>query len=202
MALGGMPKKRYEQKFLKSIMEAIMSDTDHLTLMNGLRWAVPSLVIALLVLLYTVQLRSSLTSDTITAKSLSVESVMLRNAAGAIVAMMSSAPDGTPQISLFDAQKKVRLSIGLRSNGGPSISLIDSEQSARAMLALNDQQDPLLTMSNAAKLTRAALAIDTGGSGHVVLYGVGGGLNLSAADGRVRWTPVGGGTAQDISTQK
>ena len=137
----------------------------------------------------------------VTAKNLAVETLVLRNATGEIVALLSSTRDGTPHISLFDAQKKVCLSIGLRPNGGPLVSLFDPEQGARAELSLNGQQDPSLTMSNAAKVTRAALAIDTGGSGHMILYGASGGLNLSASDGRVQWNPV-GGTAQDIPILK
>ncbi|WP_339031104.1 hypothetical protein WI604_05735 [Bradyrhizobium symbiodeficiens] len=56
-----------------------------------------------------------------------------------------------------------------------------------------------MTMFNAGKLPRGTLAVDAASSGHMVLYGTGGGLNLSASDGRVQWNPV-NGAAQNFQT--
>jgi hypothetical protein len=99
--------------------------------------------------------------------------------------------DGAANIAFFDAQQKIRLMAGLGANGGPSLSLVDPQQTPRAVLSLNDQLDPSLTMFNAEKLPRAVISTDgadAGGSGHLIMYGAGGGLDLSAYDGHVRWT--------------
>jgi hypothetical protein len=127
----------------------------------------------------------------ISAKSVNAESFSVRNARGDIVAQMSAGSDGSPSIFFLDANKKIRL-IASVSASGPSVSLLDPEQVYRATLSLNDKSDPSLTMSNADKLTRSVFAIDEGGSGHLVLYGTAGGLDLAANDGRVRWTPLSG----------
>ncbi|MGY4286738.1 hypothetical protein ACVWXO_005958 [Bradyrhizobium sp. LM2.7] len=145
---------------------------------------------------------SALSANTVKAKALSVETIVLRNNTGKIVALISSTSDGTPDISLFDSREKVRLSIGLRLDGAPSVSLLDTEQGSRAVLSLNDHQDASLTMFNAAKLPLAALSVYAGTSGHMVLYGPGGGLNLSASDGGVRWNPVNGAAIQKIPNEK
>jgi hypothetical protein len=160
--------------------------------MYGLRWIVPVLLIAVLLLgaVHVLQPRMAFTADSITADSITTGSVAVRNAAGEIVALVSPLADGTPHISLFDAQRKVRLSIGLRPNGGPAVTLIDPDQRPRAVLSLNDQQDPSLTMFDNAKLPRGLLGLDTGGSGTIILSGPNGGLALSSTDGRLRWNPA------------
>jgi hypothetical protein len=155
--------------------------------MLGLRWIAPVLLIlvGLLVLLHAFQPHMALTASSITTGSVAV-----RNAAGEIVALVSSSADGTPSIALFDAQKKLRLSIGLRATGGPFVTLIDPDQRPRAVLSLNDRQDPSLALFDTAKLPRGLLSLDTGGSGTVMLSGPSGGLALSSADGRLRWSPA------------
>jgi hypothetical protein len=135
-----------------------------------------------------------------TADSITTGSVVVRNAAGEIVALVSAAADGTPSISLFDAQRKVRLSVGLRPNGGPSVALFDPDKRPRAVLSLNDQQDPSVGMFDTANRLRGLLALDTGGSGTIMLSGPIGGLSLSARDGRVLWSPS--APAQDAQGQR
>ncbi|TYO64332.1 hypothetical protein FXV83_23565 [Bradyrhizobium hipponense] len=170
-------------------------------LLKALKWSVLGATIMAAATIVSSQLQSTVSANTVKVKTLSAETIALRNDTGKIVALISSASDGTPQISLFDGREKVRLSIGLRPNGAPSVALLDAEQGSRAMLSLNDQQDPSLTMSNAAKLPRAVLGVDVANSGHMVLFGTGGGLNLSASDGRVQWNPV-NGAIQNIPNQK
>jgi hypothetical protein len=153
----------------------------------GLRWIVPVLLIAVLLLgaEHVLQPRMAFTADSITTGSVAV-----RNAAGDIVAWVSSSADGTPSIALFDAQNKLRLRIGLRSNGGPSVALIDPDQRSRAVLSLNDQQDPSLALFDTAMAPRGLLALGTGGIGTITLSGPSGGLFLSSTDGRLRWNPA------------
>ena len=165
------------------------------------RWTILGLTIASVGAVYALNSRMALTADSVTTKSLAAETIVLRNGKGKTVAQLSSTTDGTPHILLFDDQEKIRLIIGLRRDGGPSVSLLDPEQGARAVLSLNDKQDATLAMFNAAKLPRATLGINSGGSGHMVLYGTGGGLNLSATDGKVQWNPV-DGTTQNIPTRQ
>lgn len=188
-----------------------MSDTDitleHLAarIKRQERLAYRCIVLGLMIVsvgtVYALNSRMTLTADSVTAKNLTAETIVLRNGTGKTVAQLLTTADGTPHILLFDDQEKLRLHIGLRRDGGPSVSLLDTEQGARAVLSLNDKQDATLSISNAAKVPRAVFGSDAGDSGHMVLYGTGGGLNLSATDGRVQWTPV-GGTAQNIPTQK
>ncbi len=145
---------------------------------------------------------TSLNSDTVFAQT-----IALRNKMGEIVALLDSSSDGSPQISLFDRQKKTRMSISLRANGGPSIGLSDPDSKARAVLSLNDRQEPSLTFydpnePNDQKGTqRVLLGVDTGGSGLLYLFGSAGALNLATGNGRMRWPPV-GGTPEDLSLQK
>ena len=127
----------------------------------------------------------------ITAKSVIAESYTVPNATGDIVAKWSADSDGSPSLAFRDANKKIRLIASVDASG-PSVSLFDPQQVSRAMLSLNDKSDPSLTMSNADKLPRSVFAIDKGGSGHLVLYGTAGGLDLAANDGRVRWNPLSG----------
>jgi hypothetical protein len=159
--------------------------------------------LAIFVILYPEMRRSdTLRAATLNADTVIAGTVSLRNATGEIVALLSSSSDGAPQISLFDRQKKPRVSISLRANGGPSISLLDPDLGSRAVLSLNDRQEPSLAMFNEPKgPQRALLAVDTSGSGYLGLYGTGGGLNLSSLDGRVSWNPVAGAT-QDLPVQK
>jgi len=127
----------------------------------------------------------------ISAKSITAESFAVQNAKGDIVAQFNASRDGSPSIVFLDANKKVRLMAWVGASG-PSVSLLDPQEVPRATLSLNEKSDPSLSMSNAAKLTRSVLAIDNTGSGHLVLYGTAGGLDLSTNNGRVRWTPLNG----------
>jgi hypothetical protein len=84
------------------------------------------------------------------------------------------------------------------------VSLVDPQHAPRAVLSLNNQHDPSLTMFDAANLPRAVVSLDgsdQGGSGHVIPYGAGGGLDLSSYDGRVRWNPR-SGAPQDVPAPK
>ncbi|EHR05418.1 hypothetical protein [Bradyrhizobium sp. WSM471] len=168
--------------------------------LKAMRWSVLGATIMAAAAIISSQWHATVNADAVKTKSLSVETIALRNGTGKIVALISSTSDGTPHISLFDSREKVRLSIGLRQDGAPSVSLLDTEQGHRAVLSLNDHQDASLTMYNAAKLPRATLAVDSASSGHMVLFGTGGGLNLSALDGRVQWTPV-DGAVQNVQTK-
>lgn len=168
--------------------------------LKAMRWSVLGATIMAAAAILASQWHATLNAGTVKAKTLSVETIALRNDTGKIVALISSTSDGTPHISLIDGRQKVRLSIGLRQDGAPSVSLLDTEQGHRAVLSLNDHQDASLTMFNAAKLPRATLAIDAVSSGHMDLYGTGGGLNLSAFDGRVQWNPV-DGAVQNVQTK-
>jgi hypothetical protein len=168
--------------------------------LKALRWSALGATIMAAAAILASQWHSTVSAGTVKAKTLSVETIALRNDTGKIVALISSTSDGTPHISLFDRSEKVRLSIGLRQDGAPSVSLLDTEQGSRAVLSLNDHQDASLTIFNAAKLPRATLAVDAASSGHMVLYGTGGGLNLSASDGRVQWNPV-DGAVQNVQTR-
>jgi hypothetical protein len=137
----------------------------------------------------------------ISAKSITAESFAVRNPNGDIVAQFSASRDGSPSIAFLDANKKVRLMAWVGSSG-PSVSLLDPQEVSRATLSLNEKSDPSLSMSNADKLPRSVFAIDNGGSGHLVLYGTAGGLDLTAHDGRVRWTPSDGAPIDALPTAK
>jgi hypothetical protein len=166
--------------------------------LKGLRFAFPALVI-LAVTAFAMQLLkpSAVHTQTVVAETLGV-----KNSNGDVVVLLGTTADGAPTMSFFDAQRKIRLMVGLSANGRPSLSLIDPQQVARAVLSLNDQLDPSLTMLNAEKNPRAVFSIDTGGSGHLILYGAGGGLDLSAFDGRVRWNPRDGAPVDIIPAKK
>ena len=127
----------------------------------------------------------------VSAKSVIAESFAVKSARGDIVAQFGASRDGSPSIVFLDANKKIRLMASVGASG-PSVSLLDPQEVSRATLSLNDKSDPSLTMSNADKLPRSVFAIDAGGSGHLVIYGAAGGLDLAANDGRVRWTPLSG----------
>jgi hypothetical protein len=137
----------------------------------------------------------------ISAKSVTAESFAVQSAGGDIVAQFSAGRDGSPGIAFFDANKKIRLMAWVGASG-PSMSLLDPQGVSRATLSLNEKSDPSLTMSNADRLPRSVFAIDNGGSGHLVLYGTAGGLDLTAHDGRVRWTPLVGAPVDALPATK
>jgi hypothetical protein len=135
--------------------------------------------------------------DVIRAKSVFAESFAVQSAKGDIVAQLSDS------LAFFDANKKIRLMASVSVSGGPSVSLLDPQQVPRASLSLNDKSDPSLAMYNADKLPRSVFAIDTGGSGHLSLFGTAGGLlDIAAHDGRVRWTPLGGAPVDALPVAK
>jgi len=150
--------------------------------------------------------------DTIRTKTVNADriiagTVALKNNKDEIVALLSSSSDGSPQISLYDRQQKLRMSISLRANGGPSISLLDADSGARAVLSLNDRQEATLVFNDPSEANdqkgpqRMLLGLDTSGSGFLRLLGMNGALNLSSGNGRMSWNPV-AGAAQDLSVQK
>lgn len=165
--------------------------------MKALQFSIP----ALAVLICAALLMQLDRPTVIGAKSMIAETFSVRNAGGDIVAQLGAGRDGSPSIAFLDANNKIRLmmAVGVR---GPSVALLDPQGVSRAILSLNGKSEPSLTMTNAEKLTRGVLAIDTGGSGHLVLYGTAGGLDLAAHDGHVRWTPAGGAPADALMISK
>ena len=155
--------------------------------LKGLRFTILGLAVLAVVTLF-MQLDKP---TVISAKSVSAESFAVRSARGDIVALLGAGRDGSPSVVFLDANKKIRLAASVGTSG-PSVSLMDAQEVSRATLSLNDKFDPSLAMSNAEGLTRSVFAVDKAGSGHLVLYGPAGGLDLAASDGRVRWTPSGG----------
>ena len=138
----------------------------------------------------------------IRVKSVIAENLAVKSASGGIVAQLSASPEGSSSIAFFDANKKVRLMAWVGVSG-PSVSLLDPQEVSRATLSLNDKSDPSLVLYNADKLPRSVFAIDTGGSGHLSLFGTAGGLlDLAAHDGRVRWTPSGGAPVDALPVAK
>jgi hypothetical protein len=165
--------------------------------LKGLQFAIPGLAV-----LAVVPLFMQLDKPTVVrATSFIAESFAVRSAGGDIVAQLSAGKDGAPSIAFLDANKKVRLMASVGASG-PSVSLLDPQEISRATLSLNDKSGPSLTMSDADKLPRSVFAIDKGGSGHLVLYGTAGGLDLAANDGRVRWTPSGGAPVDILPVTK
>ena len=165
--------------------------------LKRLRLAIPGLAILAIVPLF-MQLDKP---TVVSAKSVIAESFAVKSAGGDIVAQFGASRDGSPSIAFLDANKKVRLMASVGASG-PSVSLLDPQEVSRATLSLNDKSDPSLTLSNADKRPRSVFAIDTGGSGHLVLYGAAGGLDLAANDGRVRWTPSGGAPVDALPVTK
>jgi hypothetical protein len=145
---------------------------------------------------------TSLNADTVFAQTLA-----LSNKMGEIVALLHSSSDGSPQISLFDRQKKLRMSLSLRANGTPVMSLLDADSRDRSVLSLNERHEASLVFYEPTEPNdqkgpqRVMLTVDTGGSGLLYLFGSAGALNLATGNGRMKWTPV-GGTAQDLPLQK
>jgi hypothetical protein len=156
--------------------------------LKGLRWAFPGFAILVAALL-VMQVNKPSLLDT---KTVLTESFGVKNPKGDVVVRLGTTSDGSPNMVFFDAQQKIRLMVGLRPNGGPSVTLIDPQQVARAVLSLNDQSDPSLTLFNTEKLPRTVVGIDSGdngGSGHLIMYGAAGGLDLATFNGRMRWNP-------------
>jgi hypothetical protein len=167
--------------------------------MKGLRFTVLGLAVLAVVALFMQLDKPFMQLDkptVISAKTVNAESFSVRNTKGDIVAQMGADSDGSPSIAFLDANKKIRLMVSVGASG-PSVSLLDPEQIYRATLSLNEKSDPSLTLSNSDKAPRSVFAIDKGGSGHLVLYGTAGGLDLAANEGRVRWTPSTGGAPVD-----
>lgn len=165
--------------------------------LKGLQFAIPVLAVLAVIPLF-MQLDKP---TVISAKSVIAEGFAVRSAGGDIVAQLGAGRDGSPSIAFLDTNKKIRLMASV-GTGGPSVSLLDPQEVSRATLSLNDKSDPSLTMFNADKIPRSVFAIDTSGSGHLVLYGAAGGLDLASYDGRVRWTPLGGAPVDALPLTK
>lgn len=165
--------------------------------LKGLRFALPAFAI-LAIVPHLMQLDKP---TVVSAKSVIAESFAVKSAGGDIVAQFSASRDGSPSIAFLDANKKIRLMASV-SASGPSVSLLDPQGVSRATLSLNHNSDPSLTLFNADKLPRSMFAIDAGGSGHLVIYGAAGGLDLAANDGRVRWTPLSGAPVDALPVTK
>lgn len=166
--------------------------------MKALQFSIPGLAVLAGVALF-MQLHKP---TVISVKSVIAESFTVQSARGDIAAQLSAGRDGSPSITFFDANKKIRLMASVAVSGFPSVSLLDPQEVPRAMLSLNDKSDPSLALYNADKLPRSVFAIDQGGSGHLILYGTAGGLDLAAHDGRVRWTPLGGAPVDALPVTK
>jgi hypothetical protein len=170
--------------------------------LRGLRWIVPGIIILVVTGLgLSLGLLQHEVADT---QTVAAETFLLKNSNGDIVARLGTTPDGAPGIAFFDKERNLRLTAGLRADGDPFVSLVDPQHAHRAVLSLNDHHDPSLTMFNTATLPRAVFSLDRSdqdSSGHILLFGAGGGLDLSSSDGRVRWTPR-GGAAQDVPAPK
>jgi hypothetical protein len=165
--------------------------------LKGLQYAIPGLaMLSVAALLIHLDKPAAVSTKSVLAESFSV-----RNAKGDIVAQFGAGRDGSPSIAFLDADRKIRLMASVGASG-PSLSLLDPREVSRAVLSLNDKSDPSLTLYNADKLSRDVLAIDSGGSGHLVLNGAAGGLDLASHDGRVRWTPSGGAPVDALPITK
>ena len=165
--------------------------------LKGLRFSIPALAV-----LACVAILMHLDKPTaIGAKSVIAETFSVGNAQGNIVAQFGAGGDGFPSIAFFDANKKVRLIASIGASG-PTVSLFDPQQVSRATLSLNDKSDPSLTLFNGNRVQRGVFAIDQGDSGHLILYGTAGGLDLTAHDGRIRWSPLAGAPVDALPVAK
>lgn len=187
-------------------VESLAARLDRQAQSMRLLWAAVA-VLAIFAIAYTEMRRpDTIRATTLNADTVITETLSVKNKMGEIVALLASSSDGSPQISLFDREKKVRMSISLRANGAPSISLLDAD-AARAVLSLNDRQQPSLVFYEPNEANdqkgpqRVLLTVDTSGSGYLALFGRAGALNLASFDGRMKWTPI-TATAQDLPVQK
>jgi len=136
-----------------------------------------------------------------TRKSIVAESFAVQSAKGDIVAQLGADRDGLPSLALLDANKKVRLMAWVGA-AGPSVTLLDPQQVSRATLSLNEKSDlrsacPMPTSFHAACSRSTPPA-----SGHLVLFSTAGGIDLSAHNGRVRWTPSDGAPVDALPAPK
>ena len=106
-----------------------------------------------------------------TSRNVVAESFSVRNSDGNIVAALSVTSDGgTGFLSLQDAQRRPRLTLGLNVDGSPYVTLTDAQRNPRATLYLNNDQEPTLLLTDAQRKVRATFGLDRNSSPTLEFY--------------------------------
>lgn len=81
------------------------------------------------------------------AQAVTSDDFVLKNSQGEVTARLTTSGEGTPALFFYDANKKVRISIGLYSDGVPGVVLNDENEKAGAIMRLvTNQGNPVVVL--------------------------------------------------------
>jgi hypothetical protein len=92
-------------------------------------------------------LSTFLLASTVFAQAVTSDDFVLKNTQGEVTARLTTSGEGTPALFFYDANKKVRISIGLYSDGVPGVVLNDENEKAGAIMRLvTNQGNPVVVL--------------------------------------------------------
>ena len=124
-----------------------------------------AVIFALFVLLVFVGFVLPLLRQEIKAERFVLES------AGVVRASLATTPDGTPALSLYDAQGMLRMNLSMRGDGSPDVVLNDRDGTVRAALRLSGDGVPRMFFADASGSLKAVMGVPNDGLPSLVLLG-------------------------------
>jgi hypothetical protein len=110
-------------------------------------------------------------SDGRVADTLEARRFVLRDAGGAVRAVLGMTPDGAARLVLQDREGRERMKLTLLPDGSPGLSFADRDGRSRAVLGLLADETSTLVFADRQGLTRAVLGLSTDGSSTLVFAG-------------------------------
>ncbi len=86
-------------------------------------------------------------TSSVFAQAVTSDDFVLKNAKGETTARLTTSGEGTPALFFYDANQKIRISIGLYGDGVPGVVLNDENEKAGAIMRLvTNQGEPVLVL--------------------------------------------------------
>jgi hypothetical protein len=103
-------------------------------------------------------------------QEIAAERFVLKSA-GVVRGSLAATSDGTPALSLYDAQGMLRMNLSMRADGSPDVVLNDSDGTVRAALRLSGDGVPSLFFVDASGDLKAVMGVPNDGLPALVLLG-------------------------------
>jgi len=103
-------------------------------------------------------------------KNVEAERFVLHSSDGKTRATLTTSPDGTPGLAMFDAGGKIRALLSLQADGAAGLTMVDADGTQRVLLSVLPNGTPALTIYDAGKKLRAMLSTDPSGAPALAIY--------------------------------